>query len=148
MSIDPGIDDIIEGGAAAFKFENIGDTCKGRVVRAVTQQQTDIVTNEPKTFPSGQPMMQVVITVEQDDGEEATLYFKGGNYEVVEGKGQSALSALRDALGDRRLEVGGTLAMQLSGFGKKKNPAYSAPKLYVCQYEAPTFALPAEESLI
>jgi hypothetical protein len=33
--------DLLASDAAAFKFENIGDTCKGRVVRAERRQQTD-----------------------------------------------------------------------------------------------------------
>jgi hypothetical protein len=146
MSINPDIDDLISGGAAAFKFETIGDTCRGRVVRADTQQQTDFNTSMPKTFPDGKPMMQIVVTVEQDNGEETALYFKGGNFEVKEGTGQSSLSALRDALGDRKLEVGGMLAMQFTGLGKPKvgNP----PKLYVCQYQPPTNALPPGVDLL
>lgn len=135
MTINPDIDDLISGGAAAYKFETIGDTCKGRVARADTQQQTDFGTGVPKTFPDGKPMMQIVVTVTQDDGEDAALYFKGGKFEAGEGSGQSSLEALKTALGSNKLEVGGTLAMKFSGYGKptKGQP----PKLYVCQYTPP-----------
>lgn len=135
MSINPDIDDLISGGAAAYKFETIGDTCKGEVKRAASQQQTDFATGTPKTFPGGDPMMQIVVTVTMDDGEDAALYFKGGKFEAGEGTGQSSLEALKTALGGNKLEVGGTLAMKFSGFGKptKGQP----PKLYVCQYQPP-----------
>lgn len=146
MSITPDINEFIAGGASAFSFDTIGDTCKGKVVRAVTQQQTDFNTKELKFFKDGSPMMQIVVTVQQDDGEEAALFFKGGNFEPNEGTGKASLPALRDALGDRQLEVGGTLAMQYSGLGKptKGNP----PKLYVCQYQPPTTALAADINII
>jgi len=148
MSIDSGIMDVIEGGAAAFSFENIGDTCKGKIVRAETKQQTDMNTGQPKTFSDGSPMMQVVVTVELEDGDESALYFKGGKYEVAEGKGQSALDALRAALDGQQLEIGGTLALQFSGLGKKKNAGWSSPKLYTCQYQPPTKAIADETDLI
>lgn len=135
MSINPDINDLITGGAAAYKFETIGDTCKGRVTNAQPQQQTDFDSGELKFFAGGKPMMQIVVTVEQDDGETAALYFKGGKFPPKEGTGLGSLEALRLALGDRKLEVGGMLAMKYTGLGtpKKGNP----PKLYVCQYTPP-----------
>lgn len=142
------IDDVLEGGAKAFTFETIGDTCKGRVVSATTKQQTDLTTGAPKTFADGSPMMQIIVTVEQEGGDECALYFKGGNFEVADGTGKSSLSALRDALAGTKLEVGGMLAMQYSGNGKKKNAGFNAPKLYTCQYKAPTPALAVDVDLI
>ena len=135
MSIDSSIDDLLEGGAKAYQFPNIGDTCSGRVVSAQTKQQTNIDDGSPRFFPSGDPMMEIVVTVEMDDGEPSTLYFSGGNFEVAEGKGKSSLNALRDALDGRKLEVGGRLAKQYSGVGKrgKGNP----PKLWTCAYQPP-----------
>lgn len=139
--------DLLAGSAPAFTFEQIGDTCKGRVVSAERRQQTD-PDGQPKTFPSGDPMMQLVVTVELDDGSQTALYLKGGKYDVAEGKGTSALDALRAAVGDQEFRAGGTLAMQYSGNGKKTNPAYSAPKLYTIQYKAPAINIAADESLI
>ena len=139
--------DLLTSSAPAFKFEQIGDTCRGRVVAAEQRQQTD-PDGKTKTFPSGDPMMQLVVTVEQDDGTETALYFKGGKYDVAEGKGTSALAALQDAVKGQDFKVGGTLAVQFSGLGKKTNPAFSAPKLYTVQYKAPSIAIPADESLI
>lgn len=139
--------DLLQSNAAAFKFETIGDTCRGRVVRAEQKQQTD-PDGKPKTFPSGDPMTQLVVTLELDDGSETAVYFKGGKYEVAEGKGTSALDALRSAVGDQSFAVGGTLAVQYSGNGKKTNPAYSAPKLYTVQYKAPTINIDPDASLI
>lgn len=139
--------DLLAADAAAFKFEQIGDTCKGKVVRAERRQQTDLDTGAPKTFPSGDPMMQLVITIEQDDGTETAVYAKGGKYEVAEGKGQAMLDALRAGVGDQEFRAGGQIAVQYSGNGKKTKAAYSAPKLYTVQYKAPAINLAEGEDL-
>jgi hypothetical protein len=137
--------DLLASDAAAFKFENIGDTCKGKVVRAERRQQTDKNTQAPKFFPSGDPMMMLVVTVEQDDGTQCALYLKGGNFDVAEGKGQAGLDALRDAAQGQDFKVGGQLAIQFSGLGK--NTKGSPPKLYTVQYKAPAITVPADEDL-
>ena len=139
--------DLLSSDAAAFKFENIGDTAKGKVVRAEKRQQTDIDTGEPRVFPSGDPMMQLIVTIELDDGTQTALYFKGGEYEAAEGKGQSGLNALRAGVGQQEFRTGGLLAVQYSGNGKKTKAAYSAPKLYTVQYKAPAISLDATEEL-
>jgi hypothetical protein len=140
--------DLLASDAAAFKFENIGDTCKGRVVRAERRQQTDPDGN-PRTFKSGDPMMQLVVTLELDDGEQTAVYFKGGKFEPASqaDKGKSSLDALRDAIGDQEFKPGGQLAVQYSGNAKKTNPAFSAPKLWTVQYKAPAITVPADEDL-
>lgn len=132
--------DLLTDNAAAFKFDNLGDTCKGRVVSAKKTQQTDPDGN-PKTFPSGDPMMMLVITVELDDGTETAIYAKGGKYDVAEGKGAAMLPAIQEAVKGQDFRVGGQLAVQFSGLGKKTNPAFSAPKLYTVQYKAPAVAV-------
>ncbi len=142
------INDLLAGGAGAFKFETIGDTCKGRIVSAQVKQQTDLDSGEPKTFKNGDPMNQLVVTIEQDDGTEAAVYLKGGRYEVAEGSGQSGLDAIRAALNGEQLTEGGTIAVQFSGLGKKKNAGYSAPKLYTAQYKAPVASISVGADLI
>jgi hypothetical protein len=141
--------DLLTSDAAAFKFEQIGDTCKGRVVRAERRQQTDADTGLPKTFPSGDPMMQLIVTIDQDNGDgETTVYFKGGNYEAVEGKGLASLPALQAAVAGQDFRAGGQLAVQFSGLGKKTKSAYSPPKLWTVQYRAPAITISDDESLI
>lgn len=139
--------DLLTSDAAAFKFENVGDTCKGTVVRAEKRQQTDPDGN-PRTFKSGDPMTQLVVTVDQDNGDgETAVYFKGGKFDVVDGKGLSGLDALRAAVGDQEFRPGGQIAVQYSGNGKKTNPAFSAPKLWTVQYKAPAITISADEDL-
>ncbi len=141
--------DLLAADAAAFKFEQIGDTCKGRVVRAERRQQTDPDTNLPKTFPSGDPMMQLIITIDQDNGDgETTIYAKGGKWEAVTGKGQAMLPALQEAVKGQDFRAGGMLAVQFSGEGKKTKAAFNAPKLYTVQYREPAITISADEDLI
>ena len=138
--------DLLSADASAFKFENIGDTAKGKVIRAERRQQTDPEGNA-KTFPSGDPMMQLVITIELDDGSETAIYAKGGKYDIAEGKGTAMLPAIQEAVKGQDFRAGGLLAVQYSGNGKKTNPAFSAPKLYTVQYKAPAISLDATEEL-
>ncbi len=139
--------DLLTSDAAAFKFETVGDTCKGKVVRAERRQQTDLDSGTPKTFPSGDPMMMLVITLEQDDGTETSVYAKGGKYDVADGKGLAMLPAIQEAVKGQDFRAGGQMAIQYSGNGKKTKAAYSAPKLYTVQYKAPAINLAVDEDL-
>ncbi len=138
--------DLLSSDAQAFKFDAIGDTCKGKVVRAEKRQQTAL-DGTPKTFPSGDPMMMLVITLEQDDDTETSVYAKGGKYDVADGKGLAMLPAIQEAVKGQDFRAGGLLAVQYSGNGKKTNPAFSAPKLYTVQYKAPAINLAVDEDL-
>ncbi len=139
--------DLLTSDAAAFKFDNVGDTCKGKVLRAEKRQQTDLDTGQPKTFPSGDPMTMLVITLEQDDGTETSVYAKGGKYDVADGKGLAMLPAIQEAVKGQDFRAGGQMAIQYSGNGKKTKAAYSAPKLYTVQYKAPAISLAVDEDL-
>ena len=139
--------DLLSSDAAAFKFETVGDTCKGKVVRAEKRQQTDLDTGTPKTFPSGDPMMMLVVTLEQDDGTETSVYAKGGKYDIADGKGLAMLPAIQEAVKGKDFRQGGELAVQYSGNGKKTKAAYSAPKLYTASYKPPAISVDITEDL-
>ena len=134
-------------GAKAFSFEKMGDAVSGEIVAMDLRQQTDMETGEPLTWRTGEPRMVLVITIttelqdgETDDGQR-TLWCRGGNYQVVSGKGTSSLTAVKDAL--RRanatdIEVGGVIGMSYTGDGKPSARGMNAPKLYTCVYQPPT----------
>lgn len=139
-------DFLMASGSKSAKFEAVGDTIRGEIVTAEVKQQSDPDGNL-KTWSNGDPVMQLVITVQTDDRDgddddgQRRIYAKGGNYEAASGKGTSMLVAIREAVkkaGVAKLEVGGTITVAHSGLGKKTSPAYSAPKLYVAKYEPPT----------
>lgn len=132
MTID--IDRLVEGGAPGFKFDDIGTTAEGVVTRVEAKQQTDVDTGVGKTWSDGSPVMQLVVTLLCEDGEERSLYAKGGKYEAATGEGKSMLEAIKDALAAAGIKAstltGHKLAVKHSGLGKKTKAAYSAPKLY------------------
>lgn len=143
-------------GAKAFPFASVGDVVSGTIVSAAVRQQTDIDTGEPQTWRDGSPKNMLVVTLqtdlqedENDDGVRS-LYLRGGNYEVQDGKGASGLTAFRDALkasGEKEIAPGARLTFGYTGNGKKspgKN-AYSAPKLYSAKYEPPVARVALDE---
>lgn len=125
------------------KFENVGDRIEGTIVSAEVKPQTDIETGEIKRWSDGKPVEQWVISLQtdlreaDDDDGIRTLYAKGGRFDAASGSGQSMMEAIKAAASGKPIEEGGTLTVMYSGQGKKKNVAYSAPKLYKAKYAAP-----------
>jgi hypothetical protein len=139
-------DFLFAGGSRAAKFETIGDSVEGTIVDAVVTQQTDMETNQPLTWPDGSPRNQLVITLQTDqkadadDDGQRRIFAKGGKYEAEQGTGTSLKDAIADAVkksGARSLDAGGKLKVGFTGFGKKTNRGFSAPKLYRATYEVP-----------
>lgn len=132
--------DLLMGsGAKSASFLEIGATITGRIsMEPKTAQQTDPKDNSPKTFPNGDPMMQVIVTlqtsqrdpaVEDDDGIR-TVYVKS-----------NMLKAIREAVkaaGAKGLEVGGTLTVTYVADGEKTNKAFNPPKFYTAVYKPPS----------
>lgn len=128
----------LESGKAA-KWQTIGDTFAGRIVSMEQRQQTDPKDNTPKFFPSGDPMMVWVITVEQANGDTVAFYASGGKYKVEEGEGESMLNAIGAAVraaGASGVDVGAELAVSFSGWGEAKT-GLNRPRLFKAQYRPP-----------
>lgn len=141
-------------GAKAFPFTSVGDVVSGTIVDAQLRQQTDIETGTPQTWKDGSPKNMLVVTLQtelQDDDNDdgvRSLYLRGGNYEVADGKGASSLTAVRDAIkasGAKEIAVGAKLTIGYTGNGKKTTTAYTAPKLYSAKYESPTARVDVED---
>jgi len=127
--------------SASAKFDNIGDKHVGIITSIDHRQQTDL-DGTPKTFPSGDPMMLYVVTIQLADGDTAALWAKNGKFEVASGSGEAMLAAIGTAVrasGASSVEVGGNLAVAFTGLGKAK-PGMNQPKLYTAQYKPPTAA--------
>lgn len=135
MSIDSDANDLLQGGAPSAKFPTIGTTIKGTVVSAKKSQQTDI-DGKLKFWDDGNPMWQIVITLQTDQRDPSIQNDDGERRLFVKGQMQTALkAALKDA-GATGLEVGATLAVQYESDGEAK-PGKSAPKVYRGQYVKP-----------
>jgi hypothetical protein len=130
--------------APAAKFEEMGDSNEGRISAVEWRKQTDPKTGQVKYFSSGDPMQQLVITIDTAKGESMALYAKGGNFPAVKGEGQSMLNAIAKAAKDAgagSIDVGADLTVTFTGEGKKE-PGLNAPKLYTAKYAAAKASVP------
>lgn len=126
------------GGAPAAKFETPGTTVRGKITDLQIRQQTDVRTREPLTWPSGDPKMQLLVTVQtgqrdptiEDDDGERRIYVKGKRLT------EATREAVR-AVGAKGLEVGGTLAVTYVRDGTPAGPGISPPKEYKVTYSRP-----------
>lgn len=128
---------LMGGGAASAKFDNIGDSITGVIAEAPeVRQQTDIGTGEPVFWPSGDPKMQLIVTLQtavrddSDDDGKRRIYVKG----------KSLTEAVREAVkktGARGLEVGGSLTVTYTGDGQASQRGFNPPKLYTANYSRP-----------
>ncbi len=135
-------DFLFAGGSKAAKFPTPGTVVKGIITDTRVAEQTDIGTGAVKRFDNGDPMMQMLITLQTTDKDDAeddglrTLYAKGG-------KG-GMLDAIRNAArATKGLQVGGTLAVKYTGDGEAKQRGFNPPKLYQAQYTAPAIEVPS-----
>lgn len=135
-------DFLMGGGGRSAKFETIGDKITGTVISAQKSQQTDLTSGQPKTWPDGNPMMQLVVTVQTDerDTDDPTddglrkLYLRGA-------KPQTSRGAVRDAMrsaGVSGLEEGGKLSVAYTGDGEPTQRGFNPPKQYAAKYEPPS----------
>lgn len=106
------------------KFPTIGTLHKGTITSINERQARKFGTDELDTWPNGDPKLELVIGILEDDSETYTLYAKG-----------QMRNAIRNA--SQRIEVGGTLAVKYVRDGEAKK-GLNAPKEYVAQYQAPT----------
>jgi len=142
MSLDVANRQLMGSGKPSISWANaeVGTTVKGTILDADVTQQTDFKSREPKTWPDGQPMMQVVITLQTELRDPSVIDDDGQRRLFVDGK--RITEAVRDACraaNVKGLDVGGTLAVKFTGLGEAPGPGLSAPKLFRAEYKpAPT----------
>jgi hypothetical protein len=123
------------GGAPSAKFGGFGVTVGGRITEpAQVQQQRDVQTGEKKFWKDGNPMMQLVVTVQTDQRDPSIPDDDGRRRLFVKGQMKTAIQDAVKQAGTRGLEVGGHLQVTYTHDGPKSNPAFSAPKQYRAQY--------------
>ncbi len=130
------------GGGKSAKFENHGDTVVGTITAAERRQQTDPKDGSLKTWDNGDPMWQIVITLQTELSEDSdddglrNVYVKGSKKPESLSATAALIAALKEA-GGVQLEIGGRLAVQYTGDGTPSARGLSAPKQYRMQYKAP-----------
>ena len=130
---------ILMGGGKSFSFAAIGDKIAGTVTAIDAQPQTDIQTGEVKRWKDGNPMMQVIVTLDTEIAEDAgddgarRVYLKGSRPDTSLGAVRTAVKAA----GASKIEVGGTLAIAYTGDGEPTQRGYNPPKQYQAKYTPP-----------
>src|SRR4051812_36411676 len=104
--------DLLLGGAPAAKFPNKGDVVRGKVLGQKKQASRDIATGEAKTFSNGDPMYEIVFTLQTDVRDPEVEDDDGTRRVFARGQMLNAVGkALREARWSRNL-IGGTLAIK------------------------------------
>lgn len=134
MSIDQSAQDLLSGGSPVAKFPDIGTIVKGTVVAAVAQQARDMDSGKPKVWDDGNPVMQLVITLQTDLRDPAIDSDDGLRRLFAGGK---MLTAIRVAVqrSGGRLDAGGKLAVKYTGDGDATRKGFNPPKLYSAEYQ-------------
>jgi hypothetical protein len=134
------------GGVKSAAFPTIGTVWKGAVISSEIRDQTDLKTGEAKRFQNGDPMKQLVVTIQTDvrdpnvtdDDGQRSLWAKGG-------KG-SMLEAIRNATQPHGgLRAGGILAVKYTGDGVAAKRGFDPPKFYAAQYTPPPMSMPSAD---
>lgn len=135
MSQDPN-DFLTGGGVPSAKFPTIGTLVKGTVLDFEMTQQTDLDGNK-KTWDNGDPMMQLVVTLQTEDRDADITDDEGKRKLYVKGQMRNAIGeALKKA--GARLEKGATLAVKYTADGEVAKRGHNPPKQYVAAFQAPT----------
>lgn len=140
-------DFLLSGGVPSAKFPTIGTTVKGTVVSSTVAQQTDYTSGKPKFYDDGNPMMQVVVTLQTAERDPAVENDDGLRKVYVRGQMTKAVSdALRTA--GAKLANGGTLAVQYTGDKPAEKAGLNPAKQYRAQYQPPTGGNDAANDLL
>lgn len=123
-------------GGKAAAFPEVGTVVRGVILAADIRDQTEMGTGEIKTYADGNPMKQLVITLQtalrdaddEDDDGTRRLYARG-----------AMIAAIRKVTPDG-LRLGGTLAVKYTGNGVAAQKGWNPPKEYRAQYEPPAVA--------
>jgi hypothetical protein len=128
---------VLMGGVPSAKFDVKGQVVKGEVVSVELQQQKDFKTKALLTWPDGNPMMQIVVTLQTNERDPDIVADDGMRKLYVKKQMQQAVRTAVVQANATGLEVGGTLAVQWADETPPEQPGMSPMKIYVAQYAPP-----------
>lgn len=129
---------VTAGGVPAAKFPSIGTVVRGVVLAQEVSQVRDFETQQPATWPDGNPKMQLVVTVQTDE-RDPDIDGDDGRRRVFAPKPSGMLTAIADALtksGTKPSQMaGGTLAVKFESEKPHEKRGYNAIKQYRAQFQ-------------
>lgn len=125
---------LLAGGAKTVKFPTVGTTVKGTITALEQRQATDINGN-PETWDSGEPKMQIIVTLDTDERDPDVDDDDGSRRLFVKGNLFAELRKAVKASG-QRLAIGGVIEAKYHADGEAKR-GLSAPKLFKVRYTPP-----------
>lgn len=125
------------GGYTSATFKQPGDSVTGFIVRMDTQQQTDPVTKEIKTWKDGTPRLQVRIVLQTEERDPQDEDDSGLRAIYVRGQMRDAVAEAVRSVGAQEPLKGGKLRVTYVGLGAAPAGALNAPKQYEALYRAP-----------
>lgn len=135
---------LMGGGSKSAKFDNVGDSITGQVVKTQVTQQTKMGDGTPLTWDNGDPRMQLVVTLQTALRDPADPEDDGLRNVYVKGSKKAGSRSLHDAVraavegsGAKGLEPGGTLTIQHNGTEPASTTGFNDRKLYVASYVKP-----------
>lgn len=136
-------DFLLGGGIASATFKTVGTSHSGTICEQPTvQQQRDLATGKAKFWDDGNPMNQLVVTVQTtergsaDDDGKRRFYIKAQMRQAV-------ADAVRKS-GAQGLEIGGVLTVTYTGDGVQETRGFNPPKNYSASYVAPAVTATTE----
>ena len=138
----PSADDFLMGESVpSAKFPEIGATVSGTICEPpVVQQQRDYTTGELKFWSDGNPMMQLVVTLQTDERDPGIVDDDGRRRVYVRGQLKRAVQRAVKTAGAPGLAVGGQLTVTYARDGQPTNPRFNPPKEYTAVYNPPSGA--------
>lgn len=127
----------LQTGAPSAKFPAPGATITGTICDDPVQTQQTTPGGELKTWENGDPMLQLVVTLQTDQRDSEIGEDDGKRRVFVKGQMRNALAKAVTEAGKKGLDIGGTLTVTYVSDGERTNPAFSPPKQYEIVYEAP-----------
>lgn len=122
------------GGAPSASFPTPGTKIGGTITETPTvQQQRDPADGKPKFWDDGNPMMQLVVTIQTGLRDPSIEDDDGRRRLFVKGQMKNAVSDAVRAAGAPGLQVGGTLDVAYTHDGEAKR-GLNAPKQYKARY--------------
>lgn len=120
-------------------FPAIGTRQGGTLIEPApfTQQQRDLATSQPKFWDNGDPMQQLVVTMQTDERDPANPEDDGVRRLYVKGQMQKAVAQAVRRAGARGLNVGGELWVDFVGQEEPKARGFNGAKVYAAEYHAP-----------